>query len=191
MSALTVACLIGGCAITSMEAKIAPDVAVAQSNIGQGRTIGVQVVDERPNSDIGRRAVGGAKIKMEDDIAAIYQASIIEGLSRQGFSPVVGAQSDGPTLKVEIRSLNHDVSTGWWTAGVEIDSTIKAYAINTDESYERVYRASDDDRMAVIPGAKTSNRKLNAVVSGTLRQLLEDRKLLEILAAASGDEAKK
>lgn len=181
---------LGGCAITSMEAKIAPDVAVPEENIGIGRAVGVSVFDERPNSDVGRRAVAGAKIKMNDDIATIYQAALIDGLKRKGFAPVAGALEDGPTLKIEIRSLSYEVSTGWWTGGIETDSSVKAYAIGAAEPYERLYRASDDDRIAVVPGAKTSNAKLNRVVTATLRQLLEDRKMLELLATPADEAAR-
>jgi uncharacterized lipoprotein YajG len=174
--------LAGGCAITSMEAKIAPDTQVTESNIGDGAVVGVVVLDERPTQDVGKRAVAGASIEMNDDLAAIYQAALIDGLTRKGFAPVPG-YSDGADLKVEIRALSYDVSTGWWTAGIATDSAIKGFVLDGAEPYERLYRANDEDRAAVVPGAKGSNKKLNAVVNSSLRQLLEDQKLLEVLAS--------
>ena len=124
----------------------------------------------------------GAKIKMEDDVAAIYQAALVDGLRRKGFDAQPGAVDDSPTLKVEIRSLAYDVSAGWWTGGIETDSSVKVYALDASEPYEKLYRSSDEDRTVIVPGAKSSNKKLNAVVSNTLRQVLEDQKLLEVLA---------
>lgn len=184
LAAVSLSFAAAGCAITSMDARIAPSLELADEDVGRGRIVGVTVVDERSTSDIGRRAVGGAKIKMVDDLAAIYQASLVSGLKQKGFDARAGAVAGAPTLKVEIRSLSYDVSTGWWSGGVETDSTIKVFALNAAEEYERVYRANDDDRIVVVPGAKTNNRKLNLIVSSTLRQAVEDRKLLEVLRDA-------
>lgn len=178
---------LSGCAYTSMDAKIAPDVMVAESNIGAGRPVGIVVVDERPTQDVGKRSVVGAKIKMDDDVAAIYQTALIDGLKRKGFDAQPGEVADAPTLKIEIRSLAYDVSAGWWTGGIETDSSFKAYALNAGESYEKMYRSNDENRTMVVPGAKSSNKKLNAVVSDSLRQLLEDQKMLEVLASGSPD----
>jgi len=171
-----------GCAYTSMDAKIRPDMAVQESNIGDGLPVGVYVIDERPTQDVGRRSMVGAKVKMKEDVAAIYQTALVDGLKRKGFAAEAG-EIDGSNLKVEIRALAYDVSAGWWTGGIETDSAIKAYANGPAANYERLYRASDEDRTVIVPGAKSSNEKLNAIVTETLRELLDDQKLLETLAA--------
>lgn len=185
--ALCAAVMVNGCAITSMEAKIRPDISVTESNIGQGRAIGVRVLDERPSQTVGKRAAAGASIKMEEDLETIYQTALMDGLRRKGFAPEPG-EIDGPNLKVEVRALAYDVSIGWWTGGIETDSAIKAYVNGATENYERLYRASDEDRAVFVPGAKGSNAKLNAVVNETLRSLLEDQKLLEVLAALPAED---
>ena len=184
LAAAAIAMFAPGCAITSMEARIAPNLELVDEDVGKGRIVGVSVADERPTSDIGRRAIGGAKIRMSDDLAAIYQSALVRGLRQKGFDARSGAVAGAPQMKVEIRSLSYDVSTGWWTGGIETDSAIKVVAIGAAESYERIYRASDDDRIVIVPGAKTNNRKLNLIVSSTLRQAVEDRKLLELFRDA-------
>lgn len=181
-AAAATAVILSGCAYTSMDAKIQPDVFVQESQIGRQQTVGVVVVDERPTQDVGRRSAVGAKIKLKEDIAAIYQAALIDGLKRKGFDAQPGAIDGKPTLKVEVRSLAYDVSAGWWTGGIETDSTIKAYAQSVSVPYEQVYRSNNEDRTVIVPDAKSNNKKLNAVVSDTLQQLLNDQKLLETLA---------
>ncbi len=174
--------LIGGCAITSMNAKIAPDMQIAADSIGEGHEVGVVVIDERPTQNIGKRSAVGANIKMQDDLAAIYQQALMDGLARKGFAPVPG-ESPEANLRVEIRSLSYEVSGGWWTGGINIDSAIKAYVIGPLETYEHLYRASDSDRAVFALGAGTNNEKLNAAVEETLHQVFEDQKLLEVLTA--------
>jgi uncharacterized lipoprotein YajG len=182
---IAAAALLGGCAITSMEAKIRPDTAIVEDLSGGGATVGVTVADERPSQDIGKRAAMGASIQLNEDLASIYQTALIDGLTRRGFDARPGAVNGAPELKVEIRALSYGVSTGWWTAGINVDSAVKAYVIGGVEPYERLYRSSDQDRAYFYPGAKTNNSKINEAVSMTLRQLLEDAKLIDILASAT------
>lgn len=178
------AALLSGCAVTSMEAKIAPQINFAQSDIGKGTRVAVNVLDERPTKDVGKRAAMGAKIKMTEDLSAIIQTAVFEGLRRKGFEPVAGA--DAPSnLKIEIRSLAYDMDTGWFTGGVNVDASMKAVAKGSGEPYERFYRSGDNDRVVFIPGAKENNKKLNAMVDNVLQQMFDDQKLLEVLASSA------
>lgn len=188
-AALFLALLLPACAITKMEAKLDPMVDVAESNVGQGRTVALSVIDERPSRDIGKRAAVGASIEMKADIAAIFQEKIGEGLRRHGFSVVNGASPDAATLRIDVRSLDYDVSTGWWTGGIDVSAAMKARAQGALEEYERLYRANKEDRVVFVPGAKGSNERINAVVADLLRQLFEDQKMLEVLAARHNPEA--
>lgn len=187
-AAILLALALPACAITKMEAKINPTVDIAESNIGQGRTVALTVIDERPTKDLGKRAAMGAEIEMKDDIATIFQEKIGEGLRRNGFAVVNGTAPGAATLRIDVRSLDYDVNVGWWTGGIDVSASMKAQAKGAREEYERMYRSNKEDRVVFVPGAKGSNERINTVVSELMRQLLEDRKLLEVLAArpASG-----
>ena len=178
---LTILFLTTGCAYTAMDAKITPSAQVAESTIGAGRMVGVTVVDERPTRDIGNRSSVGGKIKMNDDLAVIYQGVIVDGLRKKGFDAKPGTLKDAPNLKVEIRSLAYQFDAGWWTVGSRVDSSFKAI-VNGTVPYERLYRADDENRGAFAAGAKDNNKQLNEVVNSTLRQMFEDQKLMEVLA---------
>ncbi|MCC4254124.1 YajG family lipoprotein [Sphingobium naphthae] len=182
-SIILAALALSGCAITTMEAKIDPQPQVQQSNIGQGRKVGVVVVDERPTRDLGKRSSIGGSIRMNDDLTVIYQKAILQGLAAKGFAGVGGAVTDGANIKVELRGLNQVSTTGLWTMGTEIDAAMKVIAVSGGRNYEQMYRAGDSHRTVAVSGAKALNEKLNAVVNSQIEAMFSDQALLSTLVA--------
>ncbi|NQT81686.1 hypothetical protein HQ563_01580 [bacterium] len=174
-----------GCAFTPQQATLRPVVTVAETNIGTGVEIGVKVLDERPDELLGHRgsAYGSAaKITTDQDVAAIFYREIVEGLKKNGFSPVAYAEDFPRTLKVEIRSIKYDTSTGFWTGGVHTTAAIKALATNSEETYENFYRFQSEKRVVFVPSAKTNARLINETVSQVLNKLFNDQDLMAFLA---------
>ena len=170
-----------GCAVTTMEARIAPQPTFQSSTIGANKRVGVIVVDERPSNDLGRRSPTGGTIRMTEDLPAIYQNAMMAGLRANGFTPV-GGSIDGANVRVEIRGLNVIGTAGFWTMGSDIDSAVKVIATAGGETYENFYRAASSNRTIAVSGAKSSNVKINKVVEETFEKMMADRKLLETLA---------
>lgn len=179
----TVCVLLSGCAITSMDAKLAPSPSLTSSEVGHGQTVSVQVFDERPSKNIGKRSSIGGNIKMNQDLAAIYQAAIMNGLQRKGFR-AVGSGLAGAKLKVEIRGLQEISTTGLWTMGTHISGATKVFADNGAAQYEQMYRSEDEHRTIAVSGAKALNAKLNAVVNDQVEQIFNDNALLATLAGS-------
>ncbi len=184
LAILVIALTLPACAITQMEAKLDPQVDVTASNEGQGIEVGVSAIDERPTKNLGQRAPGGAQITYSGDLAALLQERIIQGLNQKGFQAIGGAV-EGVNIKVEIRSLNYEVSTGWFTGGINVDSAIKVYVNGGGENYENLYRSSNEERIVFVSGAGANNERLNTALQDVLKQLLEDKALLDTLVQAS------
>lgn len=177
-----IALALAGCSITTMEAKIDPKPQIEQSQIGAGRTVAVTVVDERPTQNLGKRSSIGGTIKMDQNLAVIYQDALMAGLRTKGFSPVGGEAKADSRLKVEIRGLNQVSTTGFWTMGSNIDAAVKAYADAGPSHYEQIYRAGAEHRTIAVSGAKALNAKINAVVNEQLQSLFADNMLTAVLA---------
>lgn len=180
--AVSASLALAGCAVTSMDAKIAPQPNFQSSSIGAGKVVSVSVVDERPSKNLGKRSTAGGNIYMKEDLAAIYQAAIIDGLARQGFNTSGASARDAATLRVEIRGLEQVSTTGLWTMGSNISAAVKVYAKNGSEAYEQLYRADAENRTLAVSGAKSLNEKMNAVVDQQLEQMMSDRLLIGTLA---------
>lgn len=183
LSALAITTL-AACGVVPMEAKLAPDVAVRSSDIGHGRTVGIVVTDERLNHDIGDRSPEGGHIKMNEDLVAIYQNAVVDGLRRKGFETVIGLGPDS-VLRIEIRSLTYKASMGLVKGNVAVDSTAKAYVTFRGKPlYEHFYRSGENTHPMLVPGAGKSNAKLSSALAGTLEQLLDDPDLLRELSVS-------
>lgn len=174
--------LLSGCAVTAMDAKVAPQPQFQTSEIGKGQTVSVVVVDERPSKNLGKRSNVGGVINMKDDLAAIYQTAVIDGLKKNGFNAVGAAAPGAATVKVEIRGLEEMSTMGFWTMGTNISASIKVYADSAGAHYEQMYRGEAEHRTVALSGAKALNAKLNAVINNELEQMFADQMLLTTLA---------
>lgn len=176
------AMLLSGCAITAMDAKIAPSPEIQTSEIGKGQTVSVMVTDERPSKTLGKRSSAGGVINMKEDLATIYQTAIIDGLKRKGFNAVGGDAQGAARLKVEIRGLQEMSTMGFWTMGTNISASIKVYSDSAGAHYEQMYRGEVEHRTVAVSGAKALNEKLNAVINSELEAMFNDQMLLTTLA---------
>ena len=181
--------LITGCAFTPQTVVIEPTLEVPASNIGEGRNISVYVVDERTSTTLGRRGSGalrGAAITTEQDMATVFQSSIVENLNVMGFNATSvneGTADPGSSLlRVDIRSLEYETSMGFWTGGVHTRGSMKATATREASSYDHLYRVDEEKRVMVVPGADSNALMINATCSAVLQEMFNDVALFKFLA---------
>lgn len=174
-----------GCAFNPQTANIKPAVNVLSSNDGKGVTVAIRVVDERPSKSLGRRGTAygaAAEITAAQDIAAVIQSEITAGLKQKGFNPVDESATADARLAIEVRLLEYSTSTGFWTGGVNIKSTLKGVATKGGKTYEKMYRTDKEERVMVVPTAETNEKWINGALSEVLTQLLDDNGLVMFLA---------
>ena len=180
--------LAGGCAYTPQTVEIDPEIVVAETDIGHGVQVGVYVVDERTNKELGRRGTGmmqGAAITTDQDVAEVFATEIVEGLQKKGFdaasvtSPAAGTAT---LLRVDIRSIEYETSVGFWTGGVHVRGSMKGTATKDGASYDKFYQVDDEKRVVVVPGADSNAQMINATVSAVIQEMFNDVDLFDFLA---------
>lgn len=182
--ALVLGAMLTGCAFQPQKVTLQPAVAITQGTEGQGVSVEVRVVDERPSTSLGRRGTAygaAAEITAGSDLEAVVRNKISEALSAHGFNVNDGGASDA-RLKVEVHLLEYSTSQGFWTGGVQIQGALKAVAAKGGGTYEQMYRSNREERVAVVPTAKTNEEWINSALSDVLTQLVSDQKLIEFLA---------
>ena len=182
---LVIVAVLPGCAFHAQKAQIAPIVQVAQSNEGKGAAIGLRVLDERPSQSLGRRGTAavarGAEITTDQNIAAVIQDKVAQGLQSKGY--VVKPYGESETrLSLELRELEYTTSTGFWTGGVHVNGAIKAVGNKPGDSYERMYCSEKERRIMVVPTAGKNEADINESLGELLRGIFEDVGLLRFLA---------
>lgn len=185
---LLVCAAMTACAFTPQQARIDPTVHVAKTNEGQGVQVAFGVVDERDSKTIGNRggAFGkGAQITTSDDVVAIVQTKVREGLENKGFVVTDYDDAAPVRLKVEVRALNYSTSVGFWTGGVEVKSALKAIGTRGSKPYEKIYRSDDEKRVVAVPTAGKNEEWINTALTDVLTQLFDDIGLIRHLAGTA------
>ena len=93
--------LMTGCAFSPQKANLNPTIVSSPSSEGQGVTVAIRVVDERPSKSLGRRGTAygaAAEITAGVDLEQLVSSKIGEALRTKGFN-VVG---DLPPLAIPV-----------------------------------------------------------------------------------------
>lgn len=181
---VTIAGLFAGCAWVHQDATLKLDPAITPSSIGRDATVAVKVLDQRRSKTIGYRGLDSknATITTDQDVAALFRAKIVEGLSRKGFNAVPHGEQPGRPLTVEIRQIEYKTDMDFWKGIIQAEVAISAWSVREDASYERIYHGQRKDTTMEAPGAKTNERLINGAISDALQNLLEDERLIRFLA---------
>ena len=138
------------CALTPLSVTLKPKVEVAATSLGQGRTVRVTVVDERPRSIVGYRGVGtmGATITTAGDPPSAVQTALADGLKRHGFNPVIGQFPEWRELRAEIRGLDYTLSQAIFASTLRAESTLKGICIIGSSIANEDYMFRDTDPLS-------------------------------------------
>lgn len=171
-----------GCAFQKQSIRLQPTVDVAASSAGAGKSVMVSVSDERPHSTLGTRGVGGIgeQLTLDSDLAATIKTAVVQGLQRQGFAAGDSTQNE---LRVEIRSLDYAVNSGFWAGKLNVEFALKGICMKGDaRPYEQMYRGEFHKNIQVVQGQDSNNQFVNQVVSQAVNALLNDANMTRCLA---------
>ena len=165
--------------------KIDPALPVSRSDLGENTILGLKVIDSRPNNLIakwkGRFNFRRFRITPEQDLADVLHAKIAIGLQKKGFTPKRFSSQNMKILKVEILQLKSIYNKDAPRLGIRVSAILRAHCENKDQTYRKEYR----ERLTRSPIAPTSfpNETLvNASLSGALKKMFSDDRLLKCLA---------
>lgn len=175
---------LSACGYIPEDVAINPNVHHQSSPVGHGKSVGVRVIDARDSHVIGGRPTGygpAADITVGPSFRDAVEKELNKALRRNRFKPV--AYNDAKRqLTVRITNLRYEQRAGFWTAGLQIKGSLEASARAGGRSFDRVYRAQNDQRIVVTPGSKDDARYVNTVVSKLINKLINDRDLMRALS---------
>ena len=174
-----------GCAVTDQKVSLHPSLDVKSESVGNYKQVGVQVLDERPEHNLGYRSTAesskGAVITTDQEVAEVFSEKIKEGLKMKGFEPTSYSDDLSRTLKIEIRGLENYSSSGFWTGDVRTNASLTAVARHSGETYERSYRTESEERIILVPLTEDNEQSINATISEVLQITFDDQELFEFL----------
>lgn len=174
-----------GCAFTPQGITLTPKVEVAPSEIGKGKELPLNVVDERSKKTLG--TVGarniGADITINGDIVVSVQKAISEGLSRMNFKPTTDRNGMKNELRVEIRNLDYTVIVGFWAGTLRVDAALKGICLRDGlRPYEKLHHGEFVESVQVVQSQEANTEYINQALSTAVNALLSDKELIACLA---------
>jgi len=176
--------IIAGCSQQHF-VKIAPALPVSPSNLGMNTTLGLKIIDSRPSNLIskwkGKFRFRRFRIAPEQDLADVLYTKIATGLQRTGFTPKRFPSKNMPIFKVEIMQLKSTYDETGPRLGIKVDAVLRAHCNNRDQTYKGTYR-EHLTRKPITPASFPNETLVNASLSGTLKKMFLDDRLLKCLA---------
>lgn len=176
-----------GCAFVPHEANLAiTSPSVSAHSDARHTKLYMNIVDDREDSDVGRRGAGiaASKVKAEGLIQK-FVTTVEEGFRAKGYILTTSKADANAELMVALRTLKFEESAGFFTVGAEADAAIYANAEKGSEDYRQYYRASDEDRQLAISFGSGIDAQLSQVLKEALTKLFNDQQLDNFLTGRS------
>ncbi len=175
--------LVGGCAISPQSIELNPSVTVEKSNIGQGRSLNLTVIDKRPVKTLGSR--GGiysdtALVTIAGGPEEPIRQELVGALNGYGFSVIDAANAD-IDLTIEIETLGYQTQGDKYPLLIKNNILLKAICNKKGSEFISRYSANKEEEVLVPPTANKNERMINSLVSKALSALVKDKKLQEFL----------
>lgn len=172
-----------GCAFSPHNANIQINQPTDAAKIAaEGTQIHIDVIDQRDETDLGRRGAGISAAKVTaSDLFPKFVKAVKDGFRAKGYSLVNNKNEANAELLVGLRALKFEESMGFWTVGAEADATITADAERGSEDYREQYRTSDEDRQMAISFGEGIDAQLSQVLNEALNKLFNDHALDDFL----------
>lgn len=175
------ALLLTACALSPQQVTIKPALESNKSNIGEGRTLFVEVVDARESAALGSR--GGmykttSLITLANDLPAAIRDAATQQFRELGFvvQAAPGASAD---VRIFVDKLSYsDPETSAVGFEVALESVLRVEAKQNRDVYNGRYQVKTNKTYATVPGRDRNEEMINEALSGALQRLFNDPKLL-------------
>jgi len=179
----SVALLGAGCALSPQTVEVEPALALEPSDLGQGRTVALQVQDNRTQDAIGAR--GGiydtATISAVGDIRLAVEKAMTQALTTQGFQVVAADVPADLRMRVSLDDLSYVAHGDPMVRAVQIGAKVSGTVKRASQQYSS--RAGITETRDVIrPPAPVDNEAyINDALAHALERLISDPKFIEFV----------
>ena len=186
MFSCSVVLVFSGCAWTAQQVNLNPAIDVIGASVGKGRSVYVNVKDERSTQLIGYKIpTGGGEIKPVQDPALVVRDALVSGLHQLGFETANPGSGAAPELSVELRAIEYKVTQGFWSGGLTADVALKAYCkVGNTAKYDSMYRGHHEENIQAVQSQTANEGYINHALSEAINATLRDQELLRCLASS-------
>ena len=177
--------VLGACALTPQQLHLDPSVSIQGEAVGDGTPLAVFVQDHRTDSklgDVGDPNTQMVEVSLTEDFKPRLLEEVGKALAALGFKVVSEEQEAARSLQIAVRRLELSSVKQAFVFDTELRAELGAVGTNAGDTYDRVYYVRTRKETAGPPYLKDSNALVNTAVSQALEDMLNDERLLEMLA---------
>ena len=181
---LLLAWFVGGCAWVHQNATLQLNPQIAPSQIGAGRTVAVRVNDRRASDILGYRGLDSqdAAITTKQNITALFQAKIIEGLGAKGFKAVPFTDQSAGVLNVDVMQIVYTTDLEFLKGSMQARAVIRVSTLKNGSFFDQNYFGLRKEAIFEAPPASRNEDLINAAISDSVQRMFEDSRLMSFLA---------
>ena len=182
---LSLGVAVQGCMLKSETVHFAPNLEARQTDIGEGKVLGLDVADMRADKKVG--VVGDPKMNFitvtaEDDSPSAVYKQAADALTKMGFKVEPASAAADRALRLEVRALQYESIKQPFTFDSKAKVLVGAVARNGGNRYERTYETEETSTTGAPPSQSEIGKTINRLLSTSLNDVLADRQLMAILA---------
>jgi len=182
---LSLGVVVQGCNLKPESIRFAPQLEVRQPEIGEGKVVGLEVADTRPDKQIG--IVGDPKIKSinvtaEDATPSAIYKEAAAALDKLGFKAEPASDTSERVLRLEVRELQYESLKRPFTFDNKAEVLVGAVVKNAGNRYERTYETEETSTTGSPPSQSEISKTVNRLLSTSLNDVLADKQLMAVLA---------
>lgn len=174
----------GGCAWVHQNATLRLHPQISPSGVGAGRTVAVRVTDRRTSEIIGYRGLDSqdASITTKQNIAALFEAKIIEGLGAKGFQAVAYTDQGTGVLNVDVMEIKYTTDLEFMQGSMQARAVLRVSTSKSGIYFNQNFYGTRKETILEAPKASRNERIINAAISDAVQRLFDDDRLLSLLA---------
>jgi uncharacterized lipoprotein YajG len=166
---------------------VVPELFVSPSQVGDGKTVGVRVVDRRASKIIGQgtgQLVMFRKYKIEPrpGLTATLEETAREGLRKLGFRPKAFNQEESRRLSVELLALRNTYTEKGTGFEEVMKVALKAHCRAKGGDYANEFRVTKEEEHPMVLTNFPNEELINLTVSLAFQRMFQDEQLLACLA---------
>ena len=163
---------------------INPTIPIHNSDVGDGLSVAVKVVDRR-SSNVISKWQGGFKIRKftvisQGDLKDIFTTRVRQGLTKLGFSPKKFSLKAERSLKVEILSIKSRYQERPPKMDIKVNAEVRATCQSPENRFSKIF-TSGKNRSGVSPASFPNENLLNANLSEIMGEIFSDPALITCL----------
>lgn len=171
----------GGCALSPQTVDVKPSIDTASlARGGDGRTIALDVADNRGSAVIGTRGgvySGTSEIRTGADIKTSVRNEVSRALQAMGYRVAAAGEPADAALTVIIDSIDYNAIGQNVVKAVEIAATLRVVSKVDNREYTGRYRGKRTSDVLTAPGVEENEKMINAAISHVLERVLTDAEL--------------